>query len=165
MYCVIWRVQCLIVFVDIMCLLHIMSFVMCTGDDMRQCDISVATFRQQVYWARPEYNRVYKWIFDRFLFLFIPIEIATQITIMNNDGPNLSQIRDSSHHHFILAPEGALYPEISDPTTHSLRCYIGLKRKYFVINFICRFHTTKVPKSQTIQPNSACRRLVRTKFL
>ena len=30
------------------CLLHIMSFVMCTEDDMRQCDISVATFRQQV---------------------------------------------------------------------------------------------------------------------
>ena len=111
---------------------------MCTEDDMRQCDISVATFRQQVYWARPEYNRVYKWIFDRFLFLFIPIEIATQITIMNNDRPNLSQIRDFSHRHFILA----LHPKISNPTTHSLWCYIGLKRGYFVINFICRFHTT-----------------------
>ena len=31
-------------FVDIMCL----SFIMCMGDDMRQCDISVVTFRQQV---------------------------------------------------------------------------------------------------------------------
>ena len=29
-------------FVDIMCL----SFIMCMGDDMRQCDISVATHRQ-----------------------------------------------------------------------------------------------------------------------